>query len=61
MDLLTTYTHDLELCRGPDKSFAFPNSYFLICSTTKRIFLGWVKEVRTTKSQMCGAQGEYVE
>jgi hypothetical protein len=25
-------------------------SYFPICSTTKRIFLGWVKEVRTTKS-----------
>jgi hypothetical protein len=30
---------------GADKSLAFP-----ICSTTKRIFLGWVKEVRTTKS-----------
>jgi hypothetical protein len=29
---------------------AFPISYFPICSTTKRIFLGWVKEVRTTKS-----------
>jgi hypothetical protein len=29
---------------------AFPVSYFLICSTTKIIFLGWVKEVRTTKS-----------
>jgi hypothetical protein len=24
-------------------------SYIPICSTTKRIFLGWVKEVRTTK------------
>jgi hypothetical protein len=22
----------------------------VVCSTTKRIFLGWVKEVRTTKS-----------
>jgi hypothetical protein len=32
------------ICRGADKSLAFP-----ICSTTKRIFLGWVKEVRTTK------------
>jgi hypothetical protein len=31
--------------RGADKSLAFP-----VCSTTKRIFLGWVKEVRTTKS-----------
>jgi hypothetical protein len=31
--------------RGADKSLAFP-----ICSPTKRIFLGWVKEVRLTKS-----------
>jgi hypothetical protein len=31
--------------KGADKSLAFP-----ICSTTKRIFLGQVKEVRTTKS-----------
>jgi hypothetical protein len=31
--------------RQADRSLAF-----LICSTTKRIFLGWVKEVRTTKS-----------
>jgi hypothetical protein len=31
--------------RGADKSLVFP-----ICSTAKRIFLGWVKEVRTTKS-----------
>jgi hypothetical protein len=36
---------------GADKSLAFP-----ICSTTERIFLGWVKEVRTTKSKVCGAQ-----
>jgi hypothetical protein len=41
------------LHRGAGKSLAFP-----ICSTTERIFHGWVKEVRTTK---CGAQGEYVE
>jgi hypothetical protein len=40
-----------------DKSLAFPISYFPICSTTERIFLGWVKEVRTTKSQVFGAQG----
>jgi hypothetical protein len=32
--------------------FLFPT-----CSTTKRIFLGWVKEVRTTKPKLCGAQG----
>jgi hypothetical protein len=36
--------------RGADKSSAFPVSYFRICSTTKRLLLGWVKEVRTTKS-----------
>jgi hypothetical protein len=33
------------ICRGADKFLAFP-----IFSTTKIIFLGWVKEVRTTKS-----------
>jgi hypothetical protein len=26
----------------------FPASYFLICNTTERIFLGWVKEVNST-------------
>jgi hypothetical protein len=36
--------------RGAGKSLAFPISYFPVCSITKRIFLGWVKEVRTTKS-----------
>jgi hypothetical protein len=35
--------------RGADKSLAFAISSFPICSTTKRMFLGWVKEVRTTK------------
>jgi hypothetical protein len=35
---------------GADKSLASPVCYFPICTTTKRIFLGWVKEVRTTKS-----------
>jgi hypothetical protein len=40
----------IEIRKGDDKSLAFRFSYFLICSTTKRIFLGWVKEVRTTKS-----------
>jgi hypothetical protein len=40
----------IEIIRmGADKSLAFPVSYFTICSTTKRIFLGWVKEVRTRK------------
>jgi hypothetical protein len=37
-------THN-AICRGADKSLAFP-----ICRTTKIISLGWVKEVRTTKS-----------
>jgi hypothetical protein len=36
--------------RGADKSLAFPISYFPICSTTKRIFPGWVKEVKTIES-----------
>jgi hypothetical protein len=36
--------------RGVDKSLAFPISPMGGCGTTKRIFLGWVKEVRTTKS-----------
>jgi hypothetical protein len=39
-----------ELRRGADKSLALPISYFHICSKTKIIFFGWVKEVRTTKS-----------
>jgi hypothetical protein len=41
--------HMLLYMQGAVKSLAFP-IYFPICSTTKRIFLGWVKEVRTTKS-----------
>jgi hypothetical protein len=44
------YTAVTEACMGADKSLAFPISYFPICSTTKRIFLRRVKEVRTTKS-----------
>jgi hypothetical protein len=32
----------------------------VLCSTTKIIFLGWVQAVRTTKSWVCGAQGEYL-
>jgi hypothetical protein len=40
----------LYIRRGAEKSLAFRISYFPICSTTKRIFLGWIKEVRTTKS-----------
>jgi hypothetical protein len=43
-----------QASRGADKSLAFPIS---ICRTNKRISLGCVKEVRTTKSQVCGAQG----
>jgi hypothetical protein len=33
---------------GADKSLAFP--IFLFAAQPKYIFLGWVKEVRTTKS-----------
>jgi hypothetical protein len=40
--------------KSADKSLAFLISYFLICSTTKIIFLEWV---RTTKSYVCGGQG----
>jgi hypothetical protein len=40
----------LWLHRDADKSLAFPISYFPVCSTAKIIFLGWVKEVITTKS-----------
>jgi hypothetical protein len=42
--------HMLGLLKGAEKSLALLISYFPICSTTKRIFLEWVKEVRTTKS-----------
>jgi hypothetical protein len=38
---------------GADKSLAFPISYIPTCSKTKRSSLGWVKEVRTTKSLVC--------
>jgi hypothetical protein len=31
--------------RGAGKPLAFPVSNFSICSTTKRILLGWLKEV----------------
>jgi hypothetical protein len=36
--------------RGADNSLAFLISHFPIYSTSKIIFLGWIKEVRTTKS-----------
>jgi hypothetical protein len=42
-DMKTTIVPNIR--RGADKSLAFP-----ICSTNKRIFLGWVKEIRTTKT-----------
>jgi hypothetical protein len=51
----------INIRRGADKSLAFTISCFPLVSTTKRIFLGWVKEVRTTKSKVCGAQGGIVE
>jgi hypothetical protein len=46
---LIIFTCSVQILRGADKSLAFLISYFPICSTIKRIFLGWVKEVRTTK------------
>jgi hypothetical protein len=30
----------------------------VVCSIKKIIFLGWVKEVRTTESNICEIQGE---
>jgi hypothetical protein len=42
---LVTVRRSQYLHRDADKSLAFP-----ICSTAKRIFLEWVKEVRATKS-----------
>jgi hypothetical protein len=51
---VTVQEHFIAYCRcreaaklrmGADKYMAFP-----ICCTNKIIFLGWVKEVRTTKS-----------
>jgi hypothetical protein len=47
-DLHNAKAHSVQagnIGRGADNSLAF-----LICSTTKRIFPGWVKEVRTAKS-----------
>jgi hypothetical protein len=38
--------------RGSDKSLTCS-----ICSTTKIIFLGWVKAVGTPNLKMCGARG----
>jgi hypothetical protein len=45
-DMKRIYAY-MHILRGADKSLAFPVSYFPICSTTKRIFLGWVKELIT--------------
>jgi hypothetical protein len=47
---LPTFLRSIGLRRCADKSLFFPISYFPACSTTKIIFLGRVKEVRTTKS-----------
>jgi hypothetical protein len=41
----------IEVRRGTDKSLAFLLSYFPILQHNQnKFFLGWVKEVRTTKS-----------
>jgi hypothetical protein len=51
----------LSVCRGSDKSLAFPISYFLICNTTKRFFLDGLKKLEQ-RSRMCVEfKGEYVE
>jgi hypothetical protein len=39
---------------GVDKSWLFLFSYL---QHNKKNFFGWVKEVRTTKSYVCGARG----
>jgi hypothetical protein len=39
-----------SLRRNGDKSLAFPIFYLLFAAQPKELFLGWVKEVRTTKS-----------
>jgi hypothetical protein len=38
----------VNICRGADKSLTFP--IFLFAAKKKKKNLGWVKEVRTTKS-----------
>jgi hypothetical protein len=38
-----------DIHRAADRFLAFPISYFPVCSTTKIIFLGLVKEVITTE------------
>jgi hypothetical protein len=47
--------------RGADKSLAFLISPTSGYSTTKRIFLGWVKEVGTRSHKCVELRGEYVE
>jgi hypothetical protein len=47
--IILVFSRYVTVRRGADKSLAFSISYIPICSTTKTIFLGWVKEVRTTK------------
>jgi hypothetical protein len=49
--VVTRIQRGLTVRGAADKSLAFPG-----CSTSKRVFLGWVKEVRTTKS-LSGARG----
>jgi hypothetical protein len=50
MVLSLTFTPFQVIRRGAGKSLVFPISYFPNCSTTKGTFLGWIKEVKTTKS-----------
>jgi hypothetical protein len=41
---------------GADKYFAFPISFFPICSTTKEFLLDGIKKLEQ-QSHVCGAQG----
>jgi hypothetical protein len=43
--------------RGLISLWLFLFATFLFAAQTKRIFLGWVKEIRTMKSYVCAAQG----
>jgi hypothetical protein len=48
---------EVIIYRGADKILAFLFAIFLFAAQPKDFFLGWVKEVRTTKSCVSGAHG----
>jgi hypothetical protein len=51
---LKAIANSYTIRRDADKSWLFLFSYF---QHKQNVFFRWVKEVRTTKSQVCGAQG----